>query len=224
MKRKASWDARKGGFKKPKASSLSQQQKLEVDREVKRTLARKTDYKFTDRIVTLTSINSSGIVLSLLNNLVRGDLGKDNFDGDNITPKWVRVRYAVNCAQTSADTYNLIRVIIFQSRLLGTASVSGLLDTSTTGGTIEAPLSQRLEERLKDYKVLYDHTHTLNNSGNQQEFKDVFIPGNRLTQVDYTSSGTLSITRGDLAILIISDDGVTDFPDFDMVSRVKFSD
>jgi len=222
--RPSEWNAKKGGFKKPRTAALSQEQKMEVDREVKRTIARKTDYKTTDTVVTPASVGSSGTTKSLFDNLVRGDLGKDNFDGDNITPKWVRVRYSVNTAASAADSYNQVRVIIFQSKLLGTASPGGVLDLSATSGTVSAPLSQRLEDRLKDYKVLYDHTHCVNNSGNQQEFADVFIKGSRLTQVDFTSTGTLSITRGDIAVLYISDDGVADNPDFNMYARVKFSD
>jgi len=59
MKRKAAWDAKKGGFKKPR-QSLSQQQKKEVDQEVRKVIARKTAYKITDVEVASSSVSFSG--------------------------------------------------------------------------------------------------------------------------------------------------------------------
>lgn len=216
------WNARKGGFKRQRKDSLSQQQKMEVDKEVKKVIARKTDYKAYDRNLTAQSVDFTGSTFSILNGLVRGDLG-NQFDGDDITPKWVRVRYAVNTAQTVQDSFNKIRVLLIQSNLLGTPTVGGVLDLTVNGGTAIAPLAQRLEERLKSYKILWDKTHTICNSGKPQEAEDVFIPGNRLKHVVYTQTGTLSIISGDICMMVISDDGVADYPDFEMVSRIKFS-
>lgn len=222
--RSSDWDAKKGGFKRQRMMSLSQQQKKEVDVEVKKVLARKTDYKITDRVLTYTSVDYSGATYSLFASLVRGTLGKDNFDGDSIIPKWVRVRYAVHTSATSVESFNMVRVIILQSRLLGTPTVTEVLDGTSLIATGQAPIMQRLEERMKDYKILYDKTHTLNNSGIPIEFVDVFIPGKRLTAVEFTSTGTLSVTRGDISVLVLSDDALTDFPDFAMAARCKFSD
>lgn len=181
-------------------------------------------YKVTDRTLTATSIDFSGATYALLLNLVRGDLGKDNFDGDSIVPKWVDVRFSWNSAQPDTDAFNTVRTVLVQSSILGTPTPGGSVFDDTWLGTAQAPLAQRLEERIKSYKVLFDKTYNVNNDGQQQISDHIFIPGNRLIPVEYTSTGTLSITKGSIFLFVMSDDGVTDFPDFQFVSRVKFSD
>lgn len=207
--------------KRARTGSLTVAQTKEVDKEVKRVLARKTDYKYTDFIQATASIDFSGTVYNPLANLIRGDLGKDNFDGNQIDPKWFHVRYAVNCADSTATTFNTIRVIIGQSKLLAVPTPALVLENV---GSAFSFLAGRNESRRKDYTILYDKMHTLNNSGNQASSHNVFIPGNRLKPVVYTANGALSITNGALFIICISDDGLTDYPDFTCYSRVKFAD
>lgn len=77
---------------------------------------------------------------------------------------------------------------------------------------------------MKNYKILYDKTHTLVAGQNTAESCNVFIKGSRLNSVEFTSSGALSITGGDIWVLAISDDGLTSYPGFRGVSRLVFSD
>lgn len=200
-------------------TALTEPQRRAVDREVNRQIARKTGTKYTDLNILSFSVDFSGTVYPLLNNLSRGDTGKDHFDGDEIVPKWVQVRYQVN-GSNSANTYNTVRVIIGQSFLLSTPSANLLLEAT---GNSNASLSAKKDDRGKDYKILYDKLHFLQSTGRINDGANVFIPGKHLRKVEFTSSGSLSITRGSIFILFISDDGLTDYPDASFYSRVKFS-
>lgn len=210
-------------YKRPRTlvnASLAAQ----VDTQIKRQLGRHMTYRYTDRFEGPDSISFSGTQYNLLSNLVRGSLGKDNFEGDNIVPKYVQVRYLVRASVNTLDpgepNYNMVRVIIGQSDLLDLPTPQLLLEATNSA---IAPLSMKNDSRSTEYKILYDKTHYLNTINNLTEGANVFIPGHKFNQVFFTSTGTQSIVKGCPFLIVISDDGATDYPDFTFYSRVKFS-
>lgn len=211
-------------IKKQRTMGLNRTQQLAVTREVKKELNKRTDFKYTDVSSLTASVNSAGSVASLYANLVRGSLAFNNFDGDTVIPKYLQVKYAIQSSvPASGNVFNTMRVIIGQSKLIGTPTVANVLDSNFLN-TVNAPLALRQFDRLKGYKILYDRIHTQNYLSNYGDVFNVFIPGKRLISTEFTSSGALSITRGDLFIIAVSDDGITDFPDIQFTSRVVFSD
>lgn len=209
-------------YKRPRLTSTALA--TQVQTQVRRELGRHMTYRYTDYSGGPSSIDFSGTVYDLMANLGRGSLGKDNFEGDNIVPKYVQVRYQLNASVIAASpttpNFNTVRVIIGQSRLLATPTPALVLEST---GSAAAPLSMKNDSRSQDYRILYDKTHYLNTVNNYSEGANVFIPGYRLEQVFFTSSGTLSYVKGDIFIIAISDDGAIDYPDFSFYSRIKFS-
>lgn len=200
-------------------SALTLAQTKAVDREVRKIINQKTDYKYTDFIQSSSSIDFSGTMFNLLQNCVRGDLGKDNFDGDTLTPKWLQVRWIVNAA--TAQSFNGMRIIIGQSNVNGVPTPQNILENL---GQAASVLSPRFESRTKDYKILYDRLITVDPVTNYTMNDVVFIPGRKLKQIQWTStSATLALQKGCIFLLAISDDGLTDFPDLTFYSRIKYS-
>lgn len=218
MKRAASPSSYERPKKKAKPSLTPVQQQA-VTREVKRQMNRASEKKVTDVALVPTSINYTGFTGSLLTNLIRGDTDMNNFDGGTIYPQAVELRYRVTSAN-GAGLWNCVRVMIGQSKLLGTPTPGNVLQTT---GSSTAVVSPRLWERMKNYKILYDQVHALNYESNQTEWYKVYL-NKGLLPVEYTASGGLSITKGDIFILIISDDAVAPAPSIEYMSRVKFTD
>lgn len=134
----------------------------------------------------------------------------------------MQLRYTVNAATTAVGDWSVIRVIIGQTQRggVGTPTVGNVLQTT---GQAQASNSLRLFERMKNYKILYDKTHTLSAGQNMAESLNVFIAGSRLQPIEFASTGN-SITGGDIWILAISDDGVANYPGFRGISRLVFND
>jgi len=180
-----------------------------------------TDYKYADAVETGLTIDYSGHVEDLYKNLVRGDTATNNFDGSSVYPKYLQVNYQLVSAAAAQGGYNTMRVIIGQSAVPGIPTPDDIL---TGGGSVSAPLSVRRFQNVKNYKVLYDKLFTLNAYVNYAISEKVFIPGKRLRPLETTTAGALSFTKGDLWMLVISDDGVTTYPQMSYYSRVMFSD
>lgn len=221
MKRRAALADEEGYAprKKQRTLALTPRQQLAVTREVKKQISFKAEKKVTDNNMVPTSISYAGSTTSLLANLVRGDESMNDFDGGQVNPLSVELRYRLTSA-AGAYLWNSVRVIVGQSRLLSTPTAVNILQST---GSSFATVSPRLWERMKNYKIFYDKVHVLNYESNQSEAGKVYI-NKGLIPVEYTSTGVLSITKGDIFVLVISDDAVAPQPSIEWYSRVKFTD
>lgn len=59
---------------------------------VRKELRKNTDWKYTDVYLTASNVLTSGTITSLYTNLVRGDAGLNNFDGNTIKPSGLLVK------------------------------------------------------------------------------------------------------------------------------------
>ncbi len=202
-------------------SQLAQTQAI-----VRRELKKRIDWKYTDHSQSVTNVTSTGAITSLLANLTRGDLGKDNFGGNHVIPQAITLKYYM----TTNQNYNSCRLMVFQWFDSATPAVTGIIESNSLHvGTISPTLITN-----KSYiKVLYDQTHLMaptamdgagNVGGNGliQPVK-VYIPGKKLKPIRY-NSGTNVVQDGNLYVLIISDDSLTSYPLVTWYSRVTFSD
>lgn len=121
----------------------------------------------------------------------------------------------------TANDFSTMRIIIGQALIPGTPVVGDIL---ANVGTATAPLSLRRYQNVKNFRVLHDNLVSINTNDNVSNTYKVFIKGNRLIPIEFSTSGTLSITKGDIWILAVSDDGVTTYPSLAYHSRVMFSD
>lgn len=218
MKRRAALASSQQRPAKRQKSQLALTQEI-----VKRELRKKVDWKYTD--VSFTgNTTSSGTVVSLFANLSRGDNGFDHFEGNIINPQAITLKYYC----TTQQTYNSVRVFIFQWFDASTPTLSGILGTVSVATNVIAPTNTSNKPIMK---VLYDRTHTFAPSAGDAavvgygvvDTQTVYIPGKRLKQVKFNST-TTAVQDGNIYILHLSDDSLTSYPQLTYFSRVTFSD
>lgn len=207
-------------------SAKRQKSQLAITQEiVRKELRKKMDFRYTDAYAAPTNVSSTGAVYSLLTNLVRGDAGKDNFQGNLITPHAITLRYF----WTTQQTYNAVRLMVFQWYDASIPAVNGVIEDNAT--TL-ATLSPVLITNKQNIKVLYDETHVLAPTasgdttvlgyGHSDGIK-VYIPGKKMRPIRFNST-TNTVQEGNLLMLVISDDAVVSYPQLSYYSRVTFSD
>lgn len=196
-----------------------------VTQVVRRELRKKTDWKYADTAQVAQNSNTTGTIASLLTNLVRGDAGLNNFEGNNIQPQAVFVKYYIHTSQVR----NAVRVMIFQWHDSVTPVPAGILQSLVAG---LGPVAPTLITNKQYIKVLYDRSHQLAPTAGGDttvigegvtEPVTVYIPGKKLRKVTY-QSGANVVQTGNLYIMHISDDLLAPSPQVTYYSRVTFSD
>lgn len=223
MKRRAALQS-----SQPAKRPRTQTRQLAVTQEiVRKELRKKTDWKYADLSAAAANVNNSGVIVSLYQNLNRGDGGLNGFDGNIIRPQAVTMKYYIH----TSEVRNVIRVMLLQWFDSATPSVAGLIQSVSTGLATIAPT----QITNKDYiKVLYDRTHqiaptagggstpTVVGEGITNPVK-VYIPGRKLRATRFNATSN-AIVHGNLLLLVISDDLVTPNPQITYYTRVTFSD
>jgi len=216
---------KKATYKKKPYSAANTKLKQEVRAEVMRELRSKADLKYCDAFSSAnTNITSTGAVYNILSNLVRGDAGLDNFNGNSIKVKGLTLNYGCH----SNQTYNYCRVMLIQWYDSGTPSLTGILNSTTTG---VAPFANIYVTNRKNIKVLYDKTFAIAPTAGgdstvtgEGTFMDkVYIDGSRMTKVTY-QTGANTIQDGGLYLIAVSDDSLTTYPQITWGIRVSFYD
>lgn len=222
MKRRASTQGGSSA-KKPRV----QRQDATVTAVVRKELRKKTDWKYTDVSLNQVGVSNGGQILSLLGNLIRGDTGFDNFEGNMIKPQAITLKYYWHTNQT----YNTVRLMVLQWFDSTTPTVAGILQSA--GIPALTTISPTLTTNKPLLKVLYDCSHSIAPTASDATFTNiamgvtqpitVYIPGKRLRPVKYNS--TMAARQdGDIFCLVISDDTLPNHPVVSMYSRVTFSD
>lgn len=221
MKRQRSTSTSGRPAKKPRY----QRQDATVSAVVRKELRKKTDWKYTDHSAS-GNVTSSGSIISVLSNLVRGDAGLNEFSGNDLRPQALLIKYYMMTNQT----YNSVRLLVFQWFDSSVPVPSGILQSTSTSF---ATISPTLVTNKRYIKVLYDKTHIMaptaaDGAGNvvgwgTQEPQTIYIPGKRLRPVRYNST-TNVVQDGQIYVLAISDDSLTSYPQLFWYSRVTFSD
>lgn len=216
MKRKASSDRSKQPVKRRKSTQQI----------VRAELRKATDWKYTDRSATV-NVASSGAIHSLYSNLVRGEAGKDNFQGNIVKPQGVTIKYYLNTNQS----YNAVRVMLIQWFDAGTPVLTGILETNATGF---GPISPTLITNKQYIRVLSDNLHVIAPTagtappstvieGEGVAQGSIYVSGKKLRQTRYNSTSN-TVQDGDLYLVMVSDDNLTTYPSVRYYSRVTFSD
>jgi len=191
---------------------------------VRKELRKKTDWKYADHALVAQNVLSTGTVQSLYQNLIRGDAGLNNFEGNIVRPQAVTLKYYCH----TSEVRNSVRVMIFQWFDSVTPVAAGILQSTALSLATVAPI---LVTNKGYIKVLYDHTHQFApTAGGAAVLGEgvtdpvtVYIPGKRLKETRY-QSGANVVQDGNLYIFFISDDLVVPSPQITYFSRVTFSD
>lgn len=184
----------------------------------------------------------SGSVSNLLTNMTRGDTAINNYTGNSIDPKWIRLRYV----WSSNQIFNTCRLILFQWKDSSVPVAASLLAIT---GSAEAPLSYLRSDNRNIFKVLYDETLQLGAGGDgglgyDSQTRIVTVQGKELGKFNVDPDDTIkyqrSITSGLLPVefnqsnntviengiylLSISDDGVASYPQLAITAEIWYTD
>lgn len=162
-----------------------------------------TEMKTTFAADTL-SVNNSGTMITLLDNLVRGDGVVDNFIGGAINPTAIKLRYNVANTIPSAITTARLRQIVFQWFDAAVPVTLGVLETTS----VLSPVSWTNRPNIK---ILSDRLlmGNVTVSGANYIFPDVndgvlYIKGKNLMPISFPR-GSVIPQKGGLYMLVISD-------------------
>lgn len=197
----------------------------QVAKIVRKEIRKNTDWRYTDNSQVANNSNTTGTVSSLLANLVRGDNGFNNFQGNEVTPQGLLVKYYIHTSQVR----NVVRVMLIQWFDDVVPVPLGILQNITTG---LGPLSATSVTNKRYIKVLYDMTHqfaptaggdtTVVGEGVTDPVT-VYIPGKRMKNIRYQSTSN-TVQDGCLYLLHISDDLAAPSPQITWYSRLTFPD
>lgn len=184
----------------------------------------KLDVRYTDTAFSNGAISSSSTFQSVLTNLVRGDAGLNNFQGNNIQPLYLQVDYYWNTNQT----HNSCRLMVFQWFDASTPSLGGIVQSGVTGlGTISPTLvtNKPYIKVLHDDRFIFAPTAggdtTVVGQGVHQG--SCFIKQKKLKSVRYNSSTNI-VQDGNIYVMMVSDDIAPTYPACTFYSRLAFTD
>lgn len=174
--------------------------RLEAKKVIKKTIETKM---FDGATTTSTTVDYSGVVFPMLADpsgsvTIQGGISDNQYIGTKITLSGIRLRYAV----TVADTYNMVRIIVIQTK--GGYIPSSGADILQSVSNIRAPLSDFEIDYENRYTVLYDKLLDLANVGDNIKTRTVWISGKKLRRVTFVDmAGT--VEDGGIYMLAISD-------------------
>jgi len=184
----------------------------------------KLDVRYTDTSFSNGAISSSGTFQSCLAQLIRGDAGFNNFQGNNIVPVYLQVDYYWNTNQT----HNSCRFMVFQWFDATTPVLGGIVQSGVTGiGTISPTLvtNKPYIKLLYDDKFIFAPTAGGDTTviGQGVHSGCAFIPTKKLKPIRFNST-TNTVQDGNIFVLMISDDIAPTYPACTFYSRLAFTD
>lgn len=191
-----------------------------VAQSVKTQLAANIEVKITEQQGAY-NVLSSGQILSLTQNLARGDASVNESTGILIKPK--KLVFCYNWSMNAVGNYNTVRCIIFRWHDASTPVPSGIIANT---GTAYAPLSDLYWVNHRKITVLHDKVEELYDHGGGVAASVTRVqidPGAYPIQLPLSGAGATPQMDG-LYVLFISDDALAPNPIVDMFSRLHFTD
>lgn len=222
-KRTSSYDNRP--FKKP---ATLVRQNATLHNQVVREMHRIQDLKYTDTY-TANGVTTSGLIIPLLGNLIRGTAGFNNFLGNTITPKGLTINYNWNTQQE----FNNVRIFVFQWRDASTPVPSGVLQNISALQGVVSPVlvTNRTICRSLANRVDYIAPTAADGGvgisvaivGYGGTCGTIYVPAKKMLNPRFASV-TNVCQDNNLYILAITDDAVPVNPQLSLYSRLSFYD
>jgi len=183
----------------------------------------KVDLSYTDVTATGT-VTAGGTLVPLLSSITRGDAGINNFRGNIINPWSLRFKYYWSTNQT----YNSVRVLIFQWYDASSPALNGIVQSASTG---IATISPMLVTNIDYIKVLYDKHHIIAPLAGGDSTPigygvcdgDVYIKSKKMKPIRFNATSNV-VQDGNLYCYFISDDNVPSYPSVTYYSRLAFTE
>lgn len=192
-------------------------------REAKMVVARAIETKFWSGRVQAAAVDASatGTNYNVFSDPVGGvqiNQGptENNYLGQKINPVYLQIRGVV----LNNDNYNIFRIVIVQSR---TDLVPDGLNMFFDSGTILAPLSQRIPQFDKSFRILKDRTFITTPTSNNAKLFKINVSGKKISDV-YFRDSIGNLERGLITIFVISDSVLVAHPAISMTWRIWYKD
>lgn len=209
-------------YKKPR--TLTPAQTTAVTALVNRQISRTADKHTCTQSYTNSSVDWSGYIWNISDNLTRGDSPVNQFEGSSIQPLDLTLNwYCTNYG----DQVQLMRLVVFQYAANDNPTVGGVLD-STLLSTAVAPLTGYRWENRPLVHVLCDKMirlvgDTSNRTSQTTQSGRVFISGKKLRKMYMSATAPNSQSNG-LHMIILSDSGAAPHPQFQAYTQYTFTD
>ena len=208
---------RKKQQKQLTGTHLTPAQQSEVAKMLQSTINRNIEPKMTTYGGSY-SVGFSGTVFSITSALTRGDLALNQFQGNIIKPRMLRVRGSWGTNQT----YSTVRTLVFQWKDATYPTASGILQFTSQ---VYSPYSPLLWENRRKIRVLYDMTHSLKPRVASGYDYESFDSGALINLADIQfAAGSASVQMNGLFVLVISDDGAASYPFINYCVELVYTD
>lgn len=193
-----------------------------AQRVVKSAMSKRTETKHRDGALTANP-DWVGEVFNMIadpsgGTVITQGVGVGQYVGEQIRVSSIRLRYAI----TYADSTNMFRVIVFQSR--GTFAPVTMADVLQSVTNYRAPLSGLDLDYDQRFALLYDSGVIVVSSVDKPQLaRDVYISGKYIRATQFTDAAG-SPEDGGIFIGIISDSGVSAHPAFNGYWRINYKD
>lgn len=196
------------------APSLTQLQKLEVSRLITRRLSKNLEDKYVDlNIGTATAVSTTPAITPV--NLIAQGTNVSNRVGNVIRC----TRYEIKTVTVVGDVTQMMRLCVIWDKQPNGATA---LDTDIWAQAGQ-PLSQRNNDKLKRFDILWDEIFTLDTNDSVIVINKV-IPINRFTEYNGSTGLISNITTGALLLYQCSDSGAVPHPTQGVASRMFYED
>lgn len=201
---------------------VSENIKQEINKEVKKVMTRKLEYKelvYTTTSTPLYPDASVGSAISLLTGISRGD-NEAQFAGKFIQPTSLIFNFAIDKPPAFGA---IVRILILQMK--DDWFPSNVADVLERNGNVSAVLSSINPETNHNFKVLMDRTFTMkgDNQGTGVKVGKRIIK--RLAKVEFTNAATISTLKGELVLFALSDTLSPNTPcGLRFFSKVRYTD
>jgi len=178
------------------------------------------EFKVTDEVGS-GGVTTGGTVVNLLGSIARGNDSLNQFVGSSITPRGIQIRLAMQ----STDTYNYIRVVVFQWFDATVPVLGGILQAAPY--LIAPVMLTNRENMVILHDRLYFGNENFSGAGATAMMtsprKTIYIKGKRLAKCIFPN-GSLIPQKGGLYMLLLSDSLAPPNPGVDYWARTTFTD
>lgn len=191
--------------------------------EAKKAVKVQAEHKYFDSITSATQIDWSGtnaVFNMTYNPLSTANITQGTDDVNYIGKKIRLVFLTIRGKLTIADTTNMMRCIILQTKTNNTPTLAGVLQSV---GNVRAPLAPYERQFNDQWNIIRDKTYIMDQVRNSIVYFKIKIPSTKFRQMAFSNaSGT--IEKGGIYMCWISDSGVASHPILEYYSRLTFTD
>lgn len=205
---------------------VKRQQKNKVIRRVARSEARKVVNKtieskmFDGSKGTIGIDYTTGVVIPLLVDqfgvAITQGTRDDQYIGSKINISYFMMRFDL----VFGDAINVVRMLIIQDLVSGVPTAANVFQSVGNTRAPQSPLDRQFD---KTYRVLYDHTFSLDSNCNPQRIGKVKL-GMRKFRPVFFNDAIGTVEKGGIYAVMISDSAIAPNPSYQGWWRIHYKD